>query len=516
MPPRRRPRRWLAGRLRSAAGAVQRLAGRVETTGVPAEAPRRLGEPPAHWLNLVAAHAPGLLRELDLDPSHPTTAWVGGRDDHPGWSDADDVASTAPRQSMMEGQLGSVEEESWSHGDRAGLRAPGTATQPDGRGDRSGDGGRGGRSGRGGRGDRSGDGGGRGGEGGRNGRGGRGGRGPGAAGLDTTGGLDAANGLGTAPGPGTAIGLGSAENRRRAGNLSAAGWPGAAGGFPTVGGSDAAGRADAASRDGRPTGEFGRSSRASGATGRPGRSGIGGALPSDANLSGANLSDANPSSANPSDAGPSDAGPSDAGPSDTDDAIRASGRRGPLPASSDGSRLLPGRLVDGWRRRDQSRRDAAPQSTVSATPAHAVASTPRGDTPSVRGLPPGRPSPREALPREILEDSGPSRGTFLPRSTADGGGRAAGGGWWPDLPGEPARPGGEPGRRHAEHLRRSHRAPGATSGRQSSADTAFRAAEAAVVDPWPELPDDGPLWTVPGAGLDAPHVDRLDREQAGD
>ncbi|MFC7710561.1 hypothetical protein [Micromonospora lupini] len=41
-------------------------------------------------------------------------------------------------------------------------------------------------------------------------------------------------------------------------------------------------------------------------------------------------------------------------------------------------------------------------------------------------------------------------------------------------------------------------------------------AEAAVVDPWPELPDDGPLWTVPGAGLDAPHVDRLDREQAGD
>ncbi|MEV4388028.1 hypothetical protein AB0J68_20305, partial [Micromonospora sp. NPDC049580] len=73
MPPRRRPRSWLAGRLRSAAGAVQRLAGLVENTGVPpappAEVPRRLGEPPQHWLNLVAAHAPGLLRELDLDSS---------------------------------------------------------------------------------------------------------------------------------------------------------------------------------------------------------------------------------------------------------------------------------------------------------------------------------------------------------------------------------------------------------------------------------------------------------------
>ncbi|MET8255414.1 hypothetical protein [Micromonospora sp. NPDC005197] len=36
-----------------------------------------------------------------------------------------------------------------------------------------------------------------------------------------------------------------------------------------------------------------------------------------------------------------------------------------------------------------------------------------------------------------------------------------------------------------------------------------------AVDPWPELPDDTPLWTVPGAALDAGHVDRLDREQAG-
>ncbi|MEU5781188.1 hypothetical protein [Micromonospora lupini] len=93
---------------------------------------------------------------------------------------------------------------------------------------------------------------------------------------------------------------------------------------------------------------------------------------------------------------------------------------------------------------------------------------------------------------------------------------------WPDLPGERARPGGERGTRHAEHHRdghhqHSHRDPRATSAGQLSAGTAFRAsaAEAVAVDPWPELPDDGPLWTVPGAGLDASHVDRLDREQAG-
>ncbi|MEU8179455.1 hypothetical protein AB0B85_27490 [Micromonospora sp. NPDC049044] len=72
MPPRRHPRNWLAGRLRSAAGAVQRLAGWVEPAGhppppdAPTAAPRRFGEPPQHWLDLVAAHAPGLLHDVDL------------------------------------------------------------------------------------------------------------------------------------------------------------------------------------------------------------------------------------------------------------------------------------------------------------------------------------------------------------------------------------------------------------------------------------------------------------------
>lgn len=93
MPPRRRPRSWLAGRLRSVAGAVQRLAERVDDPAAaperPVDPPRRLGEPPQHWVDLVAAHAPGLLRELDLDlaaaapthgPAHSDTASPRQRD----------------------------------------------------------------------------------------------------------------------------------------------------------------------------------------------------------------------------------------------------------------------------------------------------------------------------------------------------------------------------------------------------------------------------------------------------
>lgn len=92
MPPRRHPRSWLADRLRAGAGAVHRLAARVEPTGVefarvepagvasagaepagvasrPPEVPRRFGQPPQHWLDLVTAHAPGLLHDVDLDRS---------------------------------------------------------------------------------------------------------------------------------------------------------------------------------------------------------------------------------------------------------------------------------------------------------------------------------------------------------------------------------------------------------------------------------------------------------------
>ncbi|MEW1588383.1 hypothetical protein AB0283_23415, partial [Micromonospora vinacea] len=96
MPPRRRPRSWLAGRLRSAAGAAQRLAGRVEPAGhlptpspTPVATPRRFGEPPQHWLDLVAAHAPGLLHDLDLDASPAGNAGAGGPGESTGRVDAD-------------------------------------------------------------------------------------------------------------------------------------------------------------------------------------------------------------------------------------------------------------------------------------------------------------------------------------------------------------------------------------------------------------------------------------------
>ncbi|MEH0846025.1 hypothetical protein V6U81_26965, partial [Micromonospora sp. CPCC 205711] len=66
-PPRPRPRSWLARRLRAAADAVDRST----DAEAPADPPRRPGQPPEHWLRLVAAHAPGLLRDLDLPPADP-------------------------------------------------------------------------------------------------------------------------------------------------------------------------------------------------------------------------------------------------------------------------------------------------------------------------------------------------------------------------------------------------------------------------------------------------------------
>ncbi|MDG4797230.1 hypothetical protein [Micromonospora sp. WMMD1082] len=93
--PRRRPRNWLAGRLRSAARAVDRVAAVLDISPTPGPssgpaAPvgsgagtgagdggsgaggaggyRRPGQPPEHWLRVVETHAPGLLRDLAIDP----------------------------------------------------------------------------------------------------------------------------------------------------------------------------------------------------------------------------------------------------------------------------------------------------------------------------------------------------------------------------------------------------------------------------------------------------------------
>lgn len=76
-----RPRRdWLARALRAAAdrlAATPAPADRAPDTADPAPAvPRRHGEPPEHWLRVVAAHAPGLLHDLP----HPTPATVDQAD----------------------------------------------------------------------------------------------------------------------------------------------------------------------------------------------------------------------------------------------------------------------------------------------------------------------------------------------------------------------------------------------------------------------------------------------------
>ncbi|MEO3774645.1 hypothetical protein [Micromonospora sp. B9E7] len=58
----------------------------------------------------------------------------------------------------------------------------------------------------------------------------------------------------------------------------------------------------------------------------------------------------------------------------------------------------------------------------------------------------------------------------------------------------------------------AHHDPGGGRGPDRTATQA----DATAFDPWPALPDDGALWTVPGDVLDAAHLGRLDREQAGD
>ncbi|MET8040966.1 hypothetical protein ABZU25_08875 [Micromonospora sp. NPDC005215] len=105
-------------------------------------------------------------------------------------------------------------------------------------------------------------------------------------------------------------------------------------------------------------------------------------------------------------------------------------------------------------------------------------------------------------------------------------GRATGEWPWPALPDEPARPrrpGGQPLRRHIDETAAVGGGTwpggwgrGPTGGGRSTG-TGPRAAtvESAVTDPWPALPDDATLWTVPADALDTTQLGRLDREQAG-
>ncbi|MEU1643701.1 hypothetical protein [Micromonospora zamorensis] len=508
MPPRRHPRSWLAGRLRSAAGAVQRLAGRVEPTGhlpqrpppdAPTAAPRRFGEPPRHWLDLVAAHAPGLLRDLDLDAS-PTDA--GQIRDHDDQQDGPATAAVAPEDRPIRGADGPIR---WSPADRRGTPAgedTGRSAGTDGL-----------RAG-----------------------GTRGGFGEtaGTSRTDSVTQADARGGrvLWSTGKPGS---FGAPGGPATAGGVEPVDGTGRAGIHATVGDLGTAGRHNIAGQhgaDGTATGVDGRGIGVDGtATGIGGTaSGVGGPRTVDGagrsggsrSAGGTRRSDGTPDGLASGSAirrggavggGASDAAVPPGGP----------GWGTPFEPSD---RRVPGRVWDGWR--SPFRRGP---STGSARP---FGPAPRGDTPAVGGDGLPRASDRPLAPEEFLDGLDPSS----PNSTADSTGRgglaaieAADNGPWPALPGERKwseqhagpRPGqhrdqraGHPGRWRDGDLGAgsggSTRDPG---GGGWPASRAFRSTER-TTDPWPALPDDGTLWTVPGNALDAAQLGRLDREQAGD
>ncbi|WP_433549870.1 hypothetical protein ACQP08_17815 [Micromonospora zamorensis] len=529
MPPRRHPRSWLAGRLRSAAGAVQRLAGRVEPTGhlpqrVPSDAPtgtpRRFGEPPRHWLDLVAAHAPGLLRDLDLDASPTDAGQTRGRDDQQDGPAAAAVAP-APPDGPIRWADGTTR---WDTADRPGTPAgEGTGRSAGTDGFRAGGTG-------GGFGDTAGTG--------RtdavNQPDARGGRGLWSSGTPGT--------FGIPGGTATSDGVEPVGSTGRAGIHATVGDPGTAGGHGTAG---------QQGTDGAATGVGGTATGVGGmATGVGGMaSGVGGPRTVDgAGRSGGSRSAGGTGrSGGATDGlargsairggGGAVGGGSVGGGSD---ATVTSGGPGGGTAFAPSDRRMPGRMRDGWRLASPFSRGP---STGSARP---FGPAPRHDTPAVGGDGLPRAINRPLAPGEFLHGLDPSG----PNSTTatDGAGRgglaaveAAGNGPWPALPGERTWPeqhvGPHPGQHTGQH--RDHRAghPGGwrdgdvgTVGAGIGGSTrdpgsggwpvsrAFRSPEptALTTDPWPALPDDGTLWTVPGDALDATQLGRLDREQAGD
>ncbi|WP_433650622.1 hypothetical protein ACQP2C_30005 [Micromonospora zamorensis] len=523
MPPRRHPRSWLAGRLRSAAGAVQRLAGRVEPTGhlpqrpppdAPTVAPRRFGEPPRHWLDLVAAHAPGLLHDLDLDASPTDAGQIRVRDDQ---QDGPATPAVAPQDGPTRWADGPTR---WDTTDR-----PGTPAGDGTRRSASTDGFRAGGTG-GGFGDTAGAS-----------RtdeftqpGGRGGRDLWSS--DTSGTFGVPGGTATAGGVEPVDGTGRAGIHATVGDLGSAGRHNTAGQHGTDG--------TASGVDGRAIGGGGMASGVGGTStgiggtasgvGRPrtvdgaGRSGGSRSAGGTGRSEGATDGLASGSAIR---SGGAVGGGSAVGGGGSDAAVPPGGPgRGTHFEPSD--RRTPGRMRDGWRLGSPFRRGP---STGSASPSGPA---PRGDTPAVDGdgLPRAINRPLEFL--DGLDPSGPN-------STADGTGRgglaaaeAAGNGPWPALPGERTWSEQHAGPRHAQHrdqlaghpggwrdgdagtvgagIGGSTRDPGGGGWPVSSAF----GPTARTTDPWPALPDDGTLWTVPGDALDAAQLGRLDREQAGD
>ncbi|MET8526353.1 hypothetical protein [Micromonospora sp. NPDC005172] len=456
MPPRRRPRSWLAGRLRSAAGAVQRLAGRVEFTGLPsappADVPRRFGEPPRHWLDLVAAHAPGLLRELDVDldtaaPTHdqapPAPAPL--RRDRSG----DPAAGTSrPITDRTDGRAAATTGRS---DDPPGTGDPRPAARPPGR---------------------------------------------------------ARDHARHGPGAGGTGNPGSRSDRWPP--LIRPATPDSAGSTSRVARSGGAGPATEAPR----SGGAGSASRADGSGGAGSASGaahVGGA----GSASGA-------AAGGGTDGGGRDGSTSGSGPFGAGSVSRAFGALGVGGTMS--APVAPGR---DERTAAHRRPTPGPREIL-----HDSGASPDGSVTSARphgrdveaywpGLPdePGRPG---GLPEQPAGGRSPQHGSLLPERHASRhrAGRDR----------EPARSGPQQAPRHpydgtprgAEVRRREPRSGNRTypveveNSERWPVSAAFpSSAVAPGADPWPALPDDRPLWTVPGRVLDTGHERRLDREQAG-
>ncbi|MEU8113945.1 hypothetical protein [Micromonospora sp. NPDC048947] len=460
MPPRRRPRSWLAGRLRSAAGAVQRLAGRVEPAGhlpppsqTPVVAPRRFGEPPRHWLDLVAAHAPGLLHDLDLDPSPTGNAEAGVRNGGQGEPaarvDADGADPVTNARFSRSDRLGGSGRSGGSGGPRLDrLGDAGDVGGPGASGDKGSTRSRAeGRTGR---------------------------AGPSRAGdqPDGTGtGAACPSGDGTPPTSSdlTIMPAGSTwpdPSTPPAGSTGPAG-PGAA--APPV---LRAARVDTTALD-----TMALDSTALDASGLPRADG-----------------EATRTTSHPH---PDAQWPGEVAHRRSADSSIALPTADRLSAGHDGFR---GDLVDGQ-----------------ARPRGDAGGHPRGGAPSV-----ARTSQVDAVAGHRFVN-GPTRGgvdASWAGATATSGGnpsssargeldRLGDGGPWLALPGEPALPGPVAPLRDAL-------TGAAGGGRASGVDGPSPSAATRSVDPWPALPDDTALWSVAGASVDNAHLTRLDREQAGD
>ncbi|MEW2147533.1 hypothetical protein AB0869_32440 [Micromonospora vinacea] len=466
MPPRRRPRSWLAGRLRSAAGAVQRLAGRVEPADhlptpspTPVATPRRFGEPPQHWLDLVAAHAPGLLHDLDLDPSPAGNAGAGagGPGEATGRVDADGANPGANAGSGGSGRPGSEADVGGpgASGDegptrsRAGLRT--------------------GRSGR-----------------------------PGQAGDQPDG-----TQIGAAGG-GVPSSSSDATIPPAGSNWPDASTPPAGSTWPPDTAVSPVGRSTRGDTMALATTAL--TTTAVDVSGPPPADGPRQQVrsmvfrPHDAPGSRPHRAeaDATRTASHPSrDArwsGGVDRGQSPGSSPAPPAADRPSGVR-------DGSR---GDSADGQARPGSDQREHARRAAPGA------ARTPRVDPAAAVEVSSGRPAWPNLGGVDASWAGSTATSTGDPSTSGRGDlARVVDGGPWLTLPGEPAPPGRPAARRDA--------GTGAAGGQRApSLDGPPPSAAARNVDPWPALPDDTALWSVVGAAVDTAQLTRLDREQAGD